>query len=81
MEFVRARNVFNANNMAASVGAYAFGFTWAAVVCLFIASVLFFGGCITGRYTGDNVNSTRRGFFGRSRSTKSRGSFVKEETY
>jgi hypothetical protein len=73
--------------MSASVGSYAFGFSWAAAVCLFIASALFFGGCFTGR-SSDKIHD--RNFFRRNRSTRSRGSFIdnesqrrviKEETY
>jgi hypothetical protein len=77
VEFVKARNVFNANGMSASVGSYAFGFSWASVVCLFIASTLFFGGCLTGR-SRDNIHD--RSFFRRNRSTRSRGSFIDNES-
>jgi hypothetical protein len=77
VEFVKARDVFNNNGMPASVGSYAFGFTWAATVCLFIASTLFFGGCLTGR-TSDGTRD--KGFFRRNRSTRSRGSFIDNES-
>ena len=77
MEFVKARDVFNANGMSAAVGSYAFGFTWAAVVCLLIASILFSGGCLTGR-SSDNIHG--RSFFRRNRSTRSRGSFIDNES-
>jgi hypothetical protein len=62
--------------MSASVGSYAFGFSWAAVACLLIASALFFGGYLTGRSKGNTPDRT----FRRSRSTRSRGSFIDKES-
>jgi hypothetical protein len=70
--FVEARDVFNSYGYDASVGAYAFGFTWAAAVCLAIATTLFFSGCFVGHSTYDAVR--RRSFFRRNR--RPRGSFV-----
>lgn len=77
--------------MTASVGQYAFGFTWASVVCLFLASVLFAGGCFVGREKknrrdtkiitdGGDVEDRQTSFFRRNRSTRSRGSFVDNES-
>jgi len=81
VEFVKARNVFLANGMSASLGRYAFGFTWGAVAALFLASLGFFGGCCIGR-NKDTVRTTRTGggFFRRNRSTRSRGSFIDTES-
>jgi len=81
IEFVKARNVFNRNHMTAHLGRYAFGFTWGAVAALFLASILFFAGCFVGRNRNpDHVRSTRRSFFRRNRSTRSRGSFIDNES-
>jgi len=80
VEFVKARDVFNANGMTASLGRYAFGFTWGAVAALFLASLGFFGGCCIGRNKDTTVRSTRRGFFRRNKSTRSRHSFVDTES-
>ncbi|ATZ50973.1 hypothetical protein BCIN_06g04320 [Botrytis cinerea B05.10] len=44
-EFVKTRNQFRRSNMSASLGRYAFGFTWAAWACLAISAVLL---CIGG---------------------------------
>jgi len=38
---VQARNVFLANNQTASLGRYAYGFTWGAVACFLFATILF----------------------------------------
>lgn len=62
--------------MPASVGSYAFGFTWAAVVCLFIASILLYEGFLTG---GSRVRIRERHVARRSHSVKSRGSFIDVE--
>jgi len=78
--FVKARDVFKANNMNASLGRYAFGFTWGAAVALFIASVFFFFGCCIGRGKSTDHVSNRGGIFRRNRSTRSRGSFVESES-
>ncbi|KAJ9155301.1 Protein SUR7 [Pleurostoma richardsiae] len=69
--FVKARNAFHHAGRSASLGRYAFGFSWGAWAALFIATLLFFVGI--GFKNGDNVNS-RRGW-GRRRSTRSTRSF------
>jgi hypothetical protein len=51
--------VFNDNGMTATVGSYAFGFTWASVVCLFIATCLFGLGCCVGRNRDKRLSTTR----------------------
>lgn len=76
--FVKARNVFRNNNLTAEIGTYAFAFTWASTVALFFAAILFFGGCFVGRHS-DGV-SDRKSSFRRSKSTRSRGSFVDTES-
>ena len=75
--YVKGRNNFRNNGQDARIGAYAFGFTWAAAACFLIASMLF---CMGGSRSKDRATYTskRRNFFGgkRSRSTRSRGSFI-----
>jgi len=83
-EFVKARDVFNRNGMDAHLGKYAFGFTWAALACLCLATIGFFGGCCIGRNrttTGDGVVADRQtSFFRRNRSSRKRGSFIDNES-
>jgi len=71
---VKARNVFRKNGHDASLGKYAYGFTWASVALLFLATLTF---CIAGghkRERRDHIDTTttrrRRGFFGRRRSVR-----------
>lgn len=69
--YLKGRNAFRANGQAAQIGAYAFGFEWAAFVCFFLATILF---CIGG---STSKSDSHRGFKGRrSKSTRSRGSFI-----
>jgi len=69
---------FHSASQDAKLGKFAFGFTWGAAVALFLASVLYFLGCCTGRKS-DHVSS-RKSFFGRKASTRSRGSFIDTES-
>jgi len=88
--FVKARDAFRHQGHSASIGRYAFGWTWGAWAAIFIASILLLCGCVTSRHErGDNVraangagySSGNRGFFRRQRSRKSaRGSFVDNES-
>lgn len=79
--YVIGRDAFNANNMTATIGRYNFGFMWAAVVCLFIPTVLFCAGGAADRSGGGGGGGGR--FRGRrNKSTKShrdRGSFIDSE--
>ncbi|KAF4549264.1 SUR7/PalI-like protein 3 [Elsinoe fawcettii] len=72
---VEGRNIFRANNQEASLGRYAYGFSWGAVAAFLLATVLF---CIGGSVGGRDNHSSRR--FGRKRSTRSRGSFIDSES-
>ncbi|KAI6792587.1 SUR7-domain-containing protein [Hortaea werneckii] len=75
---VQGRNAFRNNNQSASLGAYAYGFTWATLVCYFLASVFF---CVGGRIgKNDSGSKPKRSLFSRKRSTRSRGSFVDSES-
>jgi hypothetical protein len=66
------RNDFRSAGLDASLGVYAYGFSWGAFAALLIATILF---CVGGRMGKDNTKSSG-GYFGRKRSTRSRGSFV-----
>jgi len=71
---VEGRNAFRANGTQANLGKYAYGFTWAAMACYLLATVLF---CVGGGVS-KNKNSAPK----RTRSTKSmsRGSFIDSES-
>lgn len=69
---VRGRNHLNGLGQTASLGKYAYGFTWASFACFFLATVLF---CVGGG-VGKEKNTSQKSYFGRKRSTRSRGSFV-----
>jgi hypothetical protein len=73
------RNNFQANNQAANVGVKAFAFMWTAVACLFMSTALF---CAGGAASRDKSYSKRSGggMFGRKKSTRSRGSFIDNES-
>ncbi|EFX02005.1 actin cortical patch protein [Grosmannia clavigera kw1407] len=81
--FVKARNVFHADNRSAHLGKYAFGFSWAALAALFISVVLLCIGTASRKRsdtpaTGPNGNAgapakTRRGWRGRRGSKRSAG--------
>lgn len=42
---VKGRDAFRSDNQSASLGKKAFGFTWAAMACLFLSTILF---CLAG---------------------------------
>jgi hypothetical protein len=69
---VMGRNAFRASGANARLGVYAYGFSWGAFAALLIATILF---CVGGRMGKDSSNKSG-GYFGRKRSTRSRGSFV-----
>ncbi|KAF4621947.1 hypothetical protein G7Y89_g14401 [Cudoniella acicularis] len=88
--FVKARNAFQSNGQSARVGRYAFGFTWGAWACMFLAAIFLFMGCGAGSSRSEKRRSTRSitgeagnntGFFRRQRSRRSaQGSFVDNES-
>ncbi|KAK0111227.1 hypothetical protein ONS95_001602 [Cadophora gregata] len=83
--FVKARDEFRSAGISASLGRYAFGFTWGAWFAMAIATVFLFMGCGVSRKGDDNVRSSKRGggipFFRRNRSRRStRGSFIESES-
>jgi len=60
--FVKARNEFKSAGMAASVGRYAFGFTWGAWAAMFLATLFLFMGCgLGGRKDRTSTATTRTG--------------------
>ena len=74
---VQARNAFRSSGGSASLGRYAYGFTWGAMACYLLATILF---CIGGR-VGKNEKYQKKSYFGRKGSTRSRGSFVDNESH
>ncbi|KAF2839098.1 SUR7-domain-containing protein [Patellaria atrata CBS 101060] len=83
---VLGRNHFRSNDQPAKLGVKAYGFTWAAVACFFLSTILFCCGGAVGRRDNTYASSGRRSGggglfskFGRKRSTRSRGSFVDGE--
>ena len=79
--YVLGRNNFRKNNQTASIGRYSFGFMWAAMACLLLATVLF---CVAGVTSKNEKSYTRRtggrSFFSRKKSKRSRGSFIDTES-
>ena len=79
--FVIGRNTFLDNSQTADLGKYAFGFMWAAMTCLLLATILF---CVAGVTSKRDSTYTRktggRTFFGRKKSTRKRGSFIDSES-
>jgi len=78
-EFIKMRDVFNAAGMNASIGKYAFGFSWGAFACMAVATILFMMGVLPGNDAAA-TRSTKKSMFRRNRSTRSRGSFVDNES-
>ena len=81
--FVKGRNVFRADGRDASLGKYAFGFMWASVACLFLATVFLCGGGAASSRGGGSKNSGGGGKFGfgRKKSTRrDRGSFFNDRS-
>ena len=73
---MQGRAAFNSNNQTARLGVKAYAFTWSAMACFLISTVLF---CMSGAHRKDSV-STKHGSFGRKASTRSRGSFIDAES-
>lgn len=62
--FVKARNRFNDEGRDARVGPYAFGFTWASLCLLFMASCLFLGGAFIGRKRDKHIGYGKENAYG-----------------
>jgi len=70
---VKARDAFKSDGLDANIGVMAIAFTWSTLACFFLATVLF---CITGSVAKQSTSNGA--FVRRSRSTRSRGSFVSD---
>ncbi|KAL8798605.1 MAG: hypothetical protein Q9200_007738 [Gallowayella weberi] len=81
--YVQGRNAFRSTDRTATLGRYNFGFMWAAVACLFLATLMFCVGGVTGKKDRTYTKRTGgRSFMGRKKSTRSnrdRGSFIDPE--
>lgn len=73
---VQGRDHFRQNNTSASLGVKAYAFSWAPWACYFIATILF---CAGGGVDKKEKKQTSS-YFGRKRSTRSRGSFIDSES-
>jgi len=69
---VKGRNQFRGDGQDASLGVKAYGFTWGAFACFFIATITF---CLGGS-AGREKRSSGLGRKGSKRSRHSRGSFI-----
>lgn len=80
--FVKARNEFRSAGINASIGRYAFGFTWGAWAAMFLAMIFLFLGSRSGSTDNVRARSSNRGtFFRRNKSTRSkRGSFIDNDS-
>ncbi|KAK0251212.1 Eisosomes component [Friedmanniomyces endolithicus] len=77
---VIARNAFQANGQTAFLGLKAYGFTWGAMGCFLLATILF---CVGGSVGKKDNYQQKSSYFGRkksTRSTRSRGSFIDSES-
>ncbi|KAK5164273.1 Eisosomes component [Saxophila tyrrhenica] len=74
---VQARDAFRSNGQSASLGKYGYGFSWAAFACWLIAAVLL---CVGGSGDRGDSSGQKKSYFGRKRSTRSRGSFRDSES-
>jgi len=72
---VQGRDAFKKGGHSASLGKKAFGFTWGAMACFVIATVLFCTGGAVGRDRSSTVSRKRS-----TRSTRSRGSFLETDS-
>ncbi|CAJ2504412.1 Uu.00g118060.m01.CDS01 [Anthostomella pinea] len=70
--FVKMRNAFVSSGRSASLGRYAFGFSWGAWAALFIATILF---CIGIRGNKDKAASSGGRSWGRKKSVRSTRSY------
>ena len=78
--YVIGRNAFRSAGRTVSLGRYNFGFMWAAVACLFLATILLCAGGAASRESTYSSRTSGRSFMGRrKKSTRSRGSFIDKE--
>jgi len=77
---VKGYREFSAAGQETSYGVKAIAFTWATFAAWSFATVLFCIGGTVGRGESYSTASTKRNYFGRKRSTRSRGSFRDTES-
>ncbi|KAF2773843.1 SUR7-domain-containing protein [Teratosphaeria nubilosa] len=75
---VEGRNHFRANGQTARIGPYAMGFIWATWAAYFLAAVLLCTGGAVGK--SSTKSAGKKSYFGRKQSTRSRGSFIDNES-
>ncbi|KAI9819150.1 MAG: hypothetical protein M1827_007306 [Pycnora praestabilis] len=82
--FVIGRNDFRKSGHTAQIGKYAFAFTWAAMACLLLSTIMFCTTAAIGRKDTSKStyakNTGGKSFFGRNRTARSRGSFIDTES-
>jgi hypothetical protein len=76
---VKGRNRFRRDGQDAHLGVKAYGFTWAAFACFFIAMITFCLGGTAGREKRRTSTNGGLGRKGSKRSRTSRGSFIGSE--
>jgi len=74
---IQGRNAFRSNGQSAKLGVKLYAFTWAAMACFLISTVLFCCGGALGRDSGSGV---RRNRSTRSNRSVNRGSFFDTES-
>ncbi|KAI9822205.1 MAG: hypothetical protein M1826_000514 [Phylliscum demangeonii] len=78
--YVIGRNYFRNNHQDAHLGVKAFAFLWTALVCLLLATILFFSILATGRRETTRTPRTRGLGFRNRRANRDRGSFIETES-
>ncbi|ORY11526.1 SUR7/PalI family-domain-containing protein [Clohesyomyces aquaticus] len=73
---VMGRNAFRSGGHSANLGKYLYGFTWAAMACFLLSTVLFCIGGTVGRDSSSSGVRRKRS----TRSNRSRGSFLDAES-
>nr|POE89996.1 protein sur7 [Quercus suber] len=74
---VQGRNDFRASGQSANIGTKALAFSWATWACFFLCTLFF---CIGGSAGKSDKSSQKKSYFGRKQSTRSRGSFIDNES-
>ncbi|KAF1947282.1 SUR7-domain-containing protein [Clathrospora elynae] len=72
---VKGRNAFRSGGFESHIGRYNMAFTWAAMACFFLASIMF---CLGGKLGNDSSSGVRR--TRSTRSNRSRGSFLEADS-
>lgn len=75
--YVQGRDAFHKAGLNANYGHYAFGWTWGAFAAYLVCTILY---CVGGSVGKNDTPRTRKSYFSRKRSTRSRGSFIDSES-